>query len=132
MAETTTTKAVNPAQLSVELGRVPLKAVGPDDDGAWTVRADVAQAALDAAVNAHAADDRWADPNPSDETVAAEARVSNQQTIEGRLDQALDQMRAHVARGTFTAAQRDAALLLVLRVCIGLVRITRRRLDGTD
>lgn len=56
----------------------------------------------------------------------------NADTIAERLDQSLAGMSAHVARGTFTSAQRDAALLLVLRVCIGLVRLVRNRLDGTD
>lgn len=55
-----------------------------------------------------------------------------EQTTNERLDVALDAMRAHVARGTFTAQQRDAALLLVLRVCIGLVRLARRRFDTAD
>lgn len=58
--------------------------------------------------------------------------TANRTTIEDRMDQALDAMRAHVTRGTFTAAQRDNALLLVLRVCIGLVRLTRNRLDSAD
>ena len=58
---------------------------------------------------------------------------TTQATINGQLDLALDAMRAHVTRGTFTtAAQRDAALLLVLRVCIGLVRLARNRLDAPD
>ena len=57
---------------------------------------------------------------------------TNRQTIDDRLDQALDAMRAHVTRGTFTAAQRDVALLLVLRVCIGVVRLLRSRLEGVD
>lgn len=56
--------------------------------------------------------------------------ATNEQTINGRLDLAIDAMQAHVNRGTFTAAQRDAALLLVLRSCIGLARLVRRRLDS--
>lgn len=66
---------------------------------------------------------------------AADAAVlerANESTIASQLDQALAAMRAHVQRGTFTAAQRDSALLLVLRVCIGLVRLARRRLDAVD
>lgn len=57
---------------------------------------------------------------------------ANETTISDRLDQALTAMKAHVDRGTFTVAQRDAALLLVLRVCIGLVRRTLRRLDAAE
>lgn len=66
---------------------------------------------------------------------AADAAVlerANESTIASQLDQALDAMRTHVQRGTFTATQRDNALLLVLRVCIGLVRLTRRRLESAD
>lgn len=69
----------------------------------------------------------------AEERAAAEQVTStNETTINDRLDLALDAMRAHVERGTFTAAQRDAALLLVLRVCMGLVRLARRRLDAAD
>lgn len=57
---------------------------------------------------------------------------TNEATVNDRLDQALSAMQAHVSRGTFTAAQRDAAILLVLRVCIGVVRLLRRRLDAVD
>lgn len=64
--------------------------------------------------------------------VVDDTEETNQRTIEDRMDQALDAMRTHVARGTFTAGQRDAALLLVLRVCIGLVRVARRRFDSAD
>lgn len=56
----------------------------------------------------------------------------NQRNSEQQLGLALDAMRAHVARGAFTAAQRDAALLLVLRVCIGLVKLALRRFDTAD
>lgn len=56
----------------------------------------------------------------------------NAADIGDQLDLALDAMRAHVQRGTFTATQRDNALLLVLRVCIGLVRLTRRHLDAIE
>lgn len=58
--------------------------------------------------------------------------AANRAVIDDRLDQALSAMQAHVSRGTFTAAQRDAAILLVLRVCIGVVRLLRRRLDAVD
>lgn len=57
---------------------------------------------------------------------------TNESTIEDRMDLALAAMRAHVTRGTFTSAQRDAAILLLLRVCIGMVRLVRRRFDDVD
>ena len=63
---------------------------------------------------------------------AEETGRANEATIRQQAVQALDAMRAHVNRGTFTAAQRDAALLLVLRTCIGLVRLALHRFDGTD
>lgn len=76
---------------------------------------------------------RDADAQAAAERQATEdAETGTRITIEDRLDQALDAMRAHVQRGTFTAAQRDAALLLVLRVSIGVVRLLRRKLDGSD
>jgi len=65
-------------------------------------------------------------------TVEPTPEQINEQVTGDRLDQALDAMRAHVTRGTFTAAQRDNALLLVLRVCIGLVRLALRRYEATD
>ena len=54
---------------------------------------------------------------------------ANADTLRARADLALDAMQAHVDRGTFTVAQRDAALLLVLRVCIALTRLTLNRLE---
>lgn len=57
---------------------------------------------------------------------------TNERALNDRLDQSLAAMGSHVTRGTFTAAQRDAALLLVLRTCMGLVRLARRRLDAVD
>lgn len=63
---------------------------------------------------------------------ARPAEETNEADALSKLDQALDPMRVHVARGTFTAQQRDAALLLVLRVCIGLVKVALRRHDRTD
>lgn len=65
-------------------------------------------------------------------TGAPSAAETNETTVSDQLDQALVAMRAHVTRGTFTAQQRDAALLLVLRVCIGLVKLARRRFDTAD
>lgn len=58
--------------------------------------------------------------------------VANEATIVDRLDQALAPLNAHVSRGTFTTTQRDAALLLCLRVCVGLIRVIRRRVETTD
>lgn len=63
-------------------------------------------------------------------TVPPETVVED--TVRQRLDQALTAMKAHVERGTFTAQQRDAALLLVLRTCIGLGRLVLRRFDSAD
>lgn len=57
---------------------------------------------------------------------------TNQRTIEDRMDQALSAAQAHIARGTFTAAQRDAAILLCLRICVGMIRHVRRRFDAVD
>ena len=45
-------------------------------------------------------------------------------------DQAINAMQAHIDRGTFTTPQSVAALMLVLRVCVALTRITLGRLDS--
>ena len=66
MTELTTTKPINISQLSFEMGRVPLRCVGPDADGAYKLRFDepITEAAAAAAVEAHSANPSWTDPNP--------------------------------------------------------------------
>lgn len=74
-AEVLTDRAVNPAQLSYELGGAGLRVVGPYpddlDDEALAGKTKVAivdggvdQAALEAAIGEHVADPEWADPDP--------------------------------------------------------------------
>ncbi len=63
MARLETKKKINASQLGVELGRVPMRTVGPDGDGLTVVETDaVSQAALDAAVAGHRFDQGWRDP----------------------------------------------------------------------
>lgn len=66
----------------------------------------------------------WNEPEP--------VEVANKRVLESRADDALEAMRAHVARGTFTTQQMTNAMLLVLRVLTVLVRLQLNRLDGTD
>lgn len=56
---------------------------------------------------------------------------ANADTLRARAEAALAAMQAHIDRGTFTNAQRDAALLLCLRVNVALVRLTLNRLEAT-
>lgn len=57
MARIETDKKINPTQLGIELGRVPLK-VG----GGYVESGAVTEAELRAAVDAHVADDAYVDP----------------------------------------------------------------------
>ncbi|WP_217923772.1 hypothetical protein [Miltoncostaea oceani] len=71
---------------------------------------------------------------PAAEWVGATERPRSQADVNGdairaRADQAIDAMQSHIDRGTFTAAQRDAALLLVLRVSVALCRLVLGRLE---
>lgn len=56
---------------------------------------------------------------------------ANADALRARADAAIASMQAHVDRGTFTTTQRDAALLLVLRVAIALCRLTLGRLEAS-
>lgn len=63
VASVSTSKKINPSQLGVEMGRVPLRVVGPDEDDQTRIESDaVTQSALDSAVAAHVADGAWVDP----------------------------------------------------------------------
>ena len=57
---------------------------------------------------------------------------SARSTLDQRLDQALDGLRSYVALSSPTAAQTTAAVKLLSRVAIALIRLWRNRLDGTD
>jgi hypothetical protein len=59
-----TNRAINPSQLAYEMGGVALRVVGPEEDGTWKVKADVDDATLAAAVEAHVADLDWVHPTP--------------------------------------------------------------------
>lgn len=59
----TTSKQVNVSQLAVEMGRVPLRCVGPDAEGKTIVIGDVTDAAIKSAIDAHTANPNWVDPN---------------------------------------------------------------------
>lgn len=70
-------------------------------------------------------------------TGAPSPRVANEAAINDRLDQAIAALRSHVdrAKPSTAAAQASAAYdatVLLCRVAIGVIRIMRRRLDGTD
>lgn len=73
MARVETDKDINPTQLGIELGRVPLRGV----QGEWWESDAVTQADLEAAEAAHVANDDYVDPDyvappdPDDEFRAA-------------------------------------------------------------
>lgn len=107
MPEVVTSKTLNVSQLAAELGGVPLRAVGPDDDGNTLVAVQGGtKAALDAAVDGHTAAPAWVDPGyvpPPDTATPIDAvRARAQEVLAGT--------------GTFTAAQMQKILAaLVLR-----------------
>lgn len=114
MNTVTTTKAINRSQFARELGA----AFRFSDDG--TVRvvasADVTQAALQAAVDAHVAIDE----------------DGNRRTIEQQAETALDTNRTFLDRSSPTNAQIAAQVKALTRQNSGLIRLVLNRLDGTD
>lgn len=106
MGTATTTKPVNAGQLSVELGRV---AIQVRDGDPLTVRCPaVDDATLAAALDAHAADPNWTDPNPPPPTPAQIREDDAHEAIDrlAALPNVRTKLRA-VVRGddTLTAAQ---------------------------
>lgn len=98
MAQLTTEKVVNLGQLSVEMGRIGLRAVGPDEDGQTNISTDGAsEDELEAAIAAHVADPNWTDPNPPPEVVEAEKRDAERSQAQADIDTIAEKVRA----GTF-------------------------------
>lgn len=87
MAEVTTGRATNASQLCVELGRVPMRFDGPDEDGNTEIRTGaVTQAQLEAAIESHVADPNWTDPNPppatQEQVISADLQAIRARAIE--------------------------------------------------
>lgn len=86
MAEITTSKKVNLSQFSAEIGRLPVRAEGPDEDGELRIEVErMTDRELTAAVDAHTDDPSWVDPehvpapDPDDEfRDAVAAAVANE------------------------------------------------------
>lgn len=57
---------------------------------------------------------------------------TNRSTIETNAEQALTNLRAYVALSSPTAAQTTAAVKLLCRVAIAVIRLQLRKLDSTD
>lgn len=116
MAELTTTKALNISQLCVEIGRKALRVLGPDDDGTYVVKfdeADLSEADMQVALDAHVADPNWTDPNPP--PLSAEDQGAKDTATQ--LEQIRTKAKAVFAgTDTFTTAQVQKILAgLVLR-----------------
>lgn len=77
-----TDRRVNINQLGVELGRVPAKWVGPDDDGVVTMTpldgAVLTEKQWESAIEVHVPDENWVDPEyvPPSPPSAAEKLAS--------------------------------------------------------
>lgn len=126
MAETTTTKKINLYQLSVEIGGAPgLRMVGAGDStDPKTVRSTVAQATLDAKVDAHRAD--FSIAPPPDPTVA------NAGTLQENIGAALASLEAADANwALLTPLQKDAAQRLAVRSAAKLARVVLGRFEAT-
>lgn len=63
---------------------------------------------------------------------AESARIDNDTTLRSRADQAIAELRTFRDLASPTNAQTVAAVKLLCRVAISLIRITLRKLDGTD
>lgn len=125
MSETTTSKPVNVYQLAQEIGGNPtLRVVGPEPDGTTTVRADIAQATLDAKVASHVADGNVRPP--------VSAEVTNEQTIRDAARNALATNRAYAQRANPTAAQTTAQVKALSQQQNGIIRLLLGALDATD
>lgn len=115
MAETTTTKLINLAQLATEMGGIGLAA--RTSEGTTTVSTDEAdQATLDAAVAAHVAIDV----------------DSNRRTLQDQAEQALAANRTFLALASPTNAQTLAQVKMLSREANGLIRLALNLFDGTD
>lgn len=83
MARVETTKTINPTQLGVELGRVPLRYV----EGSHVASDAVTQQALEQAIDAHVADPAYVDPQAPppapDPIVTLVAAIDQATTING-------------------------------------------------
>lgn len=114
MAETSTSKPINPSQLCVELGRIPLRVIGPAADGTTIVRTDsIGVTALRNGVASHTADPNWTDPNPSPAPPPTdqERAGTELQAVRAKAKAVLD------GTDTFTAAQvQKLVAALVLRL----------------
>lgn len=116
MSTITTTRKVNPGQLSYEVGRYPTRVRGPYEDGTTVVTVDgVGEANLVSAVEAHAPMENWTDPD----YVApppTEAEVEDTQTRDQMLAIRTKAKAVFAGTDTFTAAQlQKIAAALVLR-----------------
>lgn len=58
-----------------------------------------------------------------------QAREVNRRTLEDRLDAAETSLTTYIGLASPTAAQTTAAVKMLCRVVLGLVRLTRNRLD---
>lgn len=56
----------------------------------------------------------------------------NREVLDVRMDQALDGLRSFIALPTPTATQTTAAVKLLCRVAVAVIRIMRNRFDATD
>lgn len=61
---------------------------------------------------------------------AAQSAATNEGTIRQQAEAALADLRTYRDRATTTTAQDKAAIKLLVRVAIGLIRLVLRRLDG--
>lgn len=120
-------KAADLSALHDELlaaGVAPLRVEGTDTDVAVEVDAVTNASVVSAVVAAH---------NAATAGAARDARVANEQTLRDRVEGALVSLNAAWTNwATLTAAQKDGALRLNVRVTVALSRLQLRRLEGTE
>ena len=124
MARIQTEKTVNPTQLAIELGRVPLRCVV----GRYVDAEGVGEAALRSAVDAHVADPDFVDPDPEPEPVD----VVNHRTLRQRAEGALASNGDFLALSSPTNAQTLAQVRLLTREASALIRLVLDKVDDVS
>lgn len=114
MSTVTTTKRINLPDLDRELGSPGIQMVDTGQDR--EISGPVAQATLQAAVDAHV----WVD------------RDANAGQLRDRARQALDANKTFLAKTSPTNAEVVAQVKLLTVECSALIRLVIRALDATD